>query len=200
MPPAPGALGKSSEDALSAGTTGDHVSGYDAIAVVRVVARQHPIAVAAAQGGPAARPSGKYGPPGPGPWDFDVVRPATLQVVRQIKGTVGGPCLSLDIPGGNTSSRVVHESEFPARFGVGDTMLGFFMKERPSATTAAIATLLLTADGQGTVRIPFAGLEQVNVYTWAPPAPSPPGPPPPAGTMSSPPAAAAGPPPTTRSR
>jgi hypothetical protein len=136
---------------------------YEAFAVLQVVSRGVPTAIAD-PGTFGARPSQAHPPPGEGQDDFEVIRPTRFGIVRQLKGTLPA-CLDLDVPGGTVGS--VRSDGFAPAFGIGDRTLAFFSYDDTGSPTPW-ASLMLLADSNGLVSLPFGGHDRLNVDTWAP--------------------------------
>ncbi|MCA1846136.1 MAG: hypothetical protein LC792_23685 [Actinobacteria bacterium] len=112
-----------------------------------------------------ARPSRQHPPPGAGESDFEVIRPARFAVVRQLKGSIPD-CLDLDVPGGTVGS--VSSDGFAPAFGVGDRMLAFVILHDDTGNPAPWANLMLLADKNGLVTLPFGAQDRLNIDTWVP--------------------------------
>ena len=83
----PGGRGRSGgPDLFSSGSSDELLRLYEAFAVLRVVSRGVPTAIADPHTF-GARPSRQHPPPG-GPDDFEVIRPTRFAVVRQLKGSI----------------------------------------------------------------------------------------------------------------
>lgn len=180
-PPAPGGQGAADSMDYAPVNTGQYLQAYEALAVVQVVSR------AGGTAGPndhrlGARPSGLRTAPDPAIAardGFKVLRPTRFAVIRQLKGQLN-PCLDLDVPGGTAGLFQYRSSQFPARYGSGDKLLGLFSThDQPGTTVTAYAQTLLKADSDGNLTLPFGDHETINVNTWTPPPAGPP--PPPAG-------------------
>jgi hypothetical protein len=112
-----------------------------------------------------ARPSRAHPPPGTDPNDFEVIRPTRFAVVRQLKGSIPD-CLDLDVPGGTVGS--ISSDGFAPAFGVGDRMLAFVTLHDDSGGPTPWVNLMLLADKNGLVTLPFGGRDRLNLDTWIP--------------------------------
>jgi hypothetical protein len=161
----PGGRGKSGgPDLFSGGPSDQLLRQWEAFAVLQVVSRGIPTAIADPREF-GARPSRQHPPPGPGESDFEVIRPTRFAVVRPLKGSIPD-CLDLDVPGGTVGS--VSSDGFAPAFGVGDRMLAFFMLHDDSGAPAPWANIMLLADKNGLVTLPFGDRDRLNVDTWVP--------------------------------
>jgi hypothetical protein len=149
---------------FSNGSSDELLQYYEAFAVLQVVSRGVPTAIAD-PGVFGARPSRQHPPPGTGENDFEVIRPARFAVVRQLKGSIPD-CLDLDVPGGTVES--ISSSGFAPAFGVGDRMLAFVSLHDDTGAPAPWVNLLLPDDKDGLVTLPFGGRDRLNIDTWVP--------------------------------
>lgn len=136
---------------------------YAAIAVLQVVSRARPLVAEgwSASGNPLASVHDQLADPNSG----HVIRPARFAVTRLFTGTLPH-CIDLDVLGGSIGTRMDSSPLAPARFGVGDRMLGFFTTGPPLT-----AEYLLPVDGTRTVHLPFSETEVIDVDRWTPPTP-----------------------------
>jgi hypothetical protein len=160
----PGGRGKSEIPEYPSGSTDEILSHHEAFAVLQVVSRGGPAAIADPRLF-GARPSRPHPPPGTGESDFEVIRPARFAVVRPLKGTIPD-CLDLDVPGGTVGS--LSSDGFAPAFGVGDRMLAFVNLHDDRGAPAPWVNIMLVADEHGLVTLPFGAHDRLNVDTWVP--------------------------------
>lgn len=144
--------------------------GLDTVAVLRVVGRelatQRPYLGGSIN---AFQPSDKR--PGPNPPDLyadafaHVVRPVLFSAERVLKGKVPA-CIVFEIPGGVAGDVAASAGRFPDRIRVGDQVLAFMTSVDPAGRpTLLVATEMLLAQPDGSLRIPYGELA-VDLDTW----------------------------------
>jgi hypothetical protein len=160
----PGGRSKSGVGDYASGSTDELLQLYQGFAVIQVVSRGVPTAIAD-PGTYGARPSSSHPPPGNGASDFEVIRPARFAVVRQLKGSIPA-CLDLDVPGGTAG--LFSSNGFAPAFGVGDQMLALLQTHDDAGAPTPWAWALLRADKNGMLTLPFGDHDLLNVNTWTP--------------------------------
>lgn len=169
----PDALVKKASLDYPAGTTSELLNSYPLIALVQATTREKPVAVQGKGIGALAADAVAAAPPAvPGSLSFRVVRPMTLQVVRELRGDLP-TCLELAIPGGSADGFAEFDPGFPRRIAVGEPMLAFFSGPDPSQS-GPVLTLLVAAQPDGTFVLPFGDGTPIEVATWTVPPYAPP--------------------------